>query len=154
MLPAKDLLMLYNDILLVVRPGFKVEQRLNNVYLFLESFDRDKRMGASTIVLAGRFCITFFDCRFNGELIGWPCSGVRPFSFRRQQFQRSSPLKPLGQSKPNFTLGILRKVEESLYKSSRAHDQDGCHRYEYENRLQIFFSRTRRHIILKLGVKH
>ena len=64
MLPAKDLLMLYNDILLVVWPGLKVKQRLNYVYLFLETFARDKRMGASTIVLAGRYCITFFDCRF------------------------------------------------------------------------------------------
>ena len=42
-----------------------------------------------------------------GELIVYPCSGVRPSSVRRpsvvHHFQRSSPLKPLGQSKPNFT---------------------------------------------------
>ena len=42
-----------------------------------------------------------------GELIVYPCSVVRP-SVRRPSsvvhtFQRSSPLKPLGQSKQNFT---------------------------------------------------
>ena len=46
-----------------------------------------------------------------GELIVYPCSVVRP-SVRRpsvvrpsvvHNFQRSSSLKPLGQSKPNFT---------------------------------------------------
>ena len=41
-----------------------------------------------------------------GELIVYPCSVVRP-SVRRpsivHHFQRSSSLKPLGQSKPNFT---------------------------------------------------
>ena len=31
---------------------------------------------------------------------------------RRTQFQRSSPLKPLGQSKPNFMWSILRKGEQ------------------------------------------
>ena len=43
-----------------------------------------------------------------GELIVYPCSGIRPsssvvhLSVVRPQFQTSSPLKPLGQSKPNF----------------------------------------------------
>ena len=49
--------------------------------------------------------------RLTGELIVYPCSGVRPSSVRRSQFQRSSPLKPLGQSKPNFMWSILRKGE-------------------------------------------
>ena len=57
--------------------------------------------------------------RLTGELIVYPCSGVRPSSsvvrpssvVRRPQFQRSSPLKPLGQSKPNFMWSILRKGE-------------------------------------------
>ena len=34
--------------------------------------------------------------RLIGELIVYPCSGVRPSSVRRPQFQRSSSLKPLG----------------------------------------------------------
>ena len=34
-----------------------------------------------------------------------------PASVRRPQFQRSSPLKPLGQSKPNFMWSIFRKGE-------------------------------------------
>ena len=72
--------------------------------------------------------------RLTGELIVYPCSGVRPASVvvhpsvRRPQFQRSSPLKPLGQSKPNFMWSILGKGslgrgKESLYKWSRSHDQ-------------------------------
>ena len=36
-----------------------------------------------------------------GELIVYPCSVVHPSVVHH--FQRSSPLKPLGQSKPNFT---------------------------------------------------
>ena len=41
--------------------------------------------------------------RLIGELIVYPCSGVRPSSSyeRRQQFQTSS-LKPLARTKPNF----------------------------------------------------
>ena len=38
--------------------------------------------------------------------------------------QRSS-LKPFGQSKPN----VLGRENESLYKWSRSHDQDGRHGY-------------------------
>ena len=56
--------------------------------------------------------------RLTGELIVCPCSGVRrPSSVgvrRRSQFQRSSPLKPLGQSKPNFMWSILRKGERKF----------------------------------------
>ena len=46
--------------------------------------------------------------RLTGELIVYPCSGVRR---RRSQFQRSFPLKPHGQAKPNFMWSILRKGE-------------------------------------------
>ena len=38
----------------------------------------------------------------------------RPSSVVRPQFQRSSPLKPLGQSKPNFMWSIHRKVERKF----------------------------------------
>ena len=42
-------------------------------------------------------------------------SVVRPSSsVVRPQFQRSSPLKPLGQSKPNFMWSILRKGERKF----------------------------------------
>ena len=55
--------------------------------------------------------------RLTGRLIVYPCSGVRPSSsvvarpsvVRRPQFQRSSPLKPLSQSNPNFMWSILGK---------------------------------------------
>ena len=49
-----------------------------------------------------------------GELIVYPCSGVRCDRHcrrRRQQFQTSSHLKPLGQSKPNFMWSLLGKGE-------------------------------------------
>ena len=35
-------------------------------------------------------------------------------TFSRPQFQRSSPLKPRGQSKPNFMWSILRKGERKF----------------------------------------
>ena len=46
-----------------------------------------------------------------GELIVYPCSGVRCRRGRGQQFQTTSPLKPLGQSKPNFMWSLLGKGE-------------------------------------------
>ena len=53
-----------------------------------------------------------------GELLVYPCSGVRRCCRRcrrrRQQFQTSSPLKPLGQSTPNFMLSLLRKGEQKF----------------------------------------
>ena len=60
--------------------------------------------------------------RLIGELIGYPRSGVRRSSSSsvRPQFQTSSPLKPLGHSKPNFVWSLLGKGEESLYKWSRS----------------------------------
>ena len=48
----------------------------------------------------------------------------------------------------------LGRENEILYKWSRSHDQDGRHGYEYQKRLKIFFFRTRRSMILKLGKKH
>ena len=44
-----------------------------------------------------------------GELIVYPCSVVRPSVVHH--FQRSSSLKQLGQSKPNFTWSIYGKGE-------------------------------------------
>ena len=65
--------------------------------------------------------------RLIGELIGYPRSGVRRSSSSsvRPQFQTSSPLKPLGQSKPANQNQILYgasmgKENESLYKWSRS----------------------------------
>ena len=49
-----------------------------------------------------------------GELIVYPCSGVRPSSVVHSQFQTSSPLKPLGQSKPNFMWSLLGKGEQKF----------------------------------------
>ena len=55
--------------------------------------------------------------RLIGELIGYPWSGVRrrPASFVIcPQFQTSSPLKLLGQSKPNFMWSLLGKGERKF----------------------------------------
>ena len=89
--------------------------------------------------------------------MGWPCSGVRPSSLssvRRPQFQRSSPLKLLDRSKPNIMWSILRRGgNETLYKWSRSHDQDGRHAHIcLKKRKQIFFSGTGGLISTKLGV--
>ena len=48
----------------------------------------------------------------------------------------------------------LGRGNENLNKWSRSHDQDGHHRYKYQKPLKIIFSRTRRPMILKLGMKH
>ena len=49
--------------------------------------------------------------RLTGELIGYPW--IRRPSVR-SHFQTSSPLKPLGQSKPNFTWSLLGKGERKF----------------------------------------
>ena len=69
--------------------------------------------------------------------------------------QISFSLIPLSQSKLNFVWSILRKGEgRSLYEWSRSHDQDRRHDYKKQKPLKIFFSRTKRPVILKLGMKH
>ena len=77
---------------------------------------------APDISLRGSF-LAHLSRRLTGELIVYPGSGVRPSSsvvvrrpsvVRRPQFQRSSPLKPLSQSKPNFMWSILRKGERKF----------------------------------------
>ena len=49
---------------------------------------------------------------------------------------------------------FLGRGNESLYKWSRSHDQDGRHGYKKQKRLKTFFFRTRRPMILKLGMNH
>ena len=53
--------------------------------------------------------------RLIGELIGYSWSGVRP-SVVVHNAQRSSSLKPLGQSKPNFMWSLLGKGERKFIK--------------------------------------
>ena len=54
-----------------------------------------------------------------GEIIVYPFSGV--CNCGRQQFQKSSPLKPLGQSKPNFMWSLLGKGEQEFYINGPGH---------------------------------
>ena len=63
--------------------------------------------------------------RLIGELNVYPCSGVRPSVI--DTFQTSSPLKPLGQPKPNFMWSPLGRGNESLFTASGSHDQGGRH---------------------------
>ena len=52
-----------------------------------------------------------------GEFIVYSCSGVRHHRCRccrHQQFQTSSPLKPLGQSKKFFMWSLLGKGERKF----------------------------------------
>ena len=46
----------------------------------------------------------------------------------------------------------LGRGNESVYKWSRSHDQDGRHAHIWWKLLKIFFSRTRSPMILKLGL--
>ena len=57
---------------------------------------------------------------FTGELIVYTCSGIRPSSVVVHNFKDFL----------NFVWSILRKGNESLYKWSRSHDQDGRHGYK------------------------
>ena len=80
------------------------------------SFTHRHRIGHIKTLKLNHKCLNIFlahlSRRLTGELIVYPCSGVRPSSsIHRPQFQRSSPLKLLGQSKPNFMWSILRKGE-------------------------------------------
>ena len=100
--------------------------------------------------------------RTNGPLVSSPepkahkvslQDGHALASISRPQFQRSSPLKSLGQSKPNFMWSILGKGEQKYKKWSRSHDQDGRHAHIYgKNHKKIFFSGTGGPILTKLGM--
>ena len=64
-------------------------------------------------------------------------------------FQTSSPLKPLGQSMPNFMWSLLGKWERKLYKRYRSHDQDGRHAHLWQKPSKLFY-RTNGTMIMKL----
>ena len=66
-----------------------------------------------------KICLTFYQ-RYS---IGRPLSSVCMYVC--QHFHTSSPLKPLGRLKPNYMWILLGWGNESLFKRSRSHDQDG-----------------------------
>ena len=70
--------------------------------------------------------------------------------------ETSSPLKPLGQSKPNFIWSILGRGERKFTDiNGQGHmTKMAAMAINRKKPLKIFFSRTRRPMILKLGVKH
>ena len=82
------------------------------------------------------------------RLIVYPCSVIRRRRLcrcRRQQFQTSSPLKPLGQSKSNFMWSLLMK---GSYINSLDHMTKMAATPIYGK----IFSRTKSLMILKLGM--
>ena len=66
-----------------------------------KNYHRSKR------ILIGIYEIPLRTLLAHGELIGYPCSGVRRPSVRHPQFQTSSSPKPLDRSKPNFMWSLL-----------------------------------------------
>ena len=80
-----------------------------------------------------------------GELIVYPrrpsvvhLSSVRPSS------SISSPLKPLGQSKPIFCGASLGRENESMLTASWSHDQDGHHAHIWSKPFKHLLLRNRR----------
>ena len=60
-----------------------------------------------------------------GELIVYPCSGVRPSSVHN--FKHLLLRNRLANQSQILCGASLGRGNESLYKWSRSHDQDGCH---------------------------
>ena len=97
-------------------------------------------------VIVRRFILAHLSQRLIGELIGYPWSGVRCLSSSvvvRPQFQMSSPLKPLGQSKPNFMCSLLGPGHMTKMAATPIYGKKPS---------KIFFSRTGGPIFTKLGM--
>ena len=94
-------------------PNFYIVKRVcRDIYLF---FLRPCHTLTSwSYELSSAHFLAHLSRRLTGELIVYPCSVVRPSVVRHPQFQRSSPLKPLGQSKSNLMWSILRKGERKF----------------------------------------
>ena len=66
-----------------------------------------------------------------------------------------NPLKPLGQSKPNFMWSILRKRENKFILNGPGHmTKMAAMAIISKKHIRIFSSRTRWPVILKLVMKH
>ena len=89
-----------------------------------------------------------------GELIVYPYSGVRcrPLSSSSTMFKHLLLWNRFANQSQILCGASLGRGNESLYKWSRSHDQDGRHAHIWEKPLKIFFSRTRSPMILKLGM--
>ena len=91
-----------------------------------------------------------------GELIVYPYSGVRVASLLSSSSStmfKHLLLRNRFANQSQILCGAsLGRGNESLYKWSRSHDQDGRHAHIWLKPLKIFFSRTRSPMILKLGM--
>ena len=88
-----------------------------------------------------------------GELIVYPYSGVRVSSLLSSSsstmFKHLLLWNRFANQSQILCGASWGRGNESLYKWSRSHDQDGRHA---QKPLKIFFSRTRSPMILKLGI--
>ena len=80
-----------------------------------------------------------------------PCPGAIPTHIYFYSIQTYSSLKPLGQSKPNCMWIIVRKGSDSCING---HMTKMATMAINSKIFKIFFFRTRRPVILKLGMKH
>ena len=95
--------------------------------------------------------------RLTGELIGYPWNCRPSVGVRRpsvcSHFQTSAPLKPLGQSKPNFFMEPPWKGGTKVYINGPGHMTKMAATPIYgKNPSKIFFSRTGEPIFTKLSM--
>ena len=83
-------------------------------------------------------------------MIVYLCSGVIS---RHPPFLKIFSSETTWPIKAKFCVESLGRGNESLYKWSRSHDQDGHHAHIWQKPLKIF-SRTKSLLILKLGMQH
>ena len=90
-------------------------------------------VGSVAHVRQSQLFLAHLSRRLMGELIAYQSlrrPSVRP-SVRRpsvcQHFRTSSPLKPLGKLNSSFIWRLYRTREQSLFKWSWSHEQDGRH---------------------------
>ena len=96
--------------------GFRTTSEVIVLYVFTLQFVTSSSLPEAIHCLPYRFSLlAHLSRRLTGELIVYPCSGVRPsFTICGIIHKRSSSLKPLGQSKPNFIWTILSKGERKF----------------------------------------
>ena len=91
--------------------------RIYSFFFFGLNYDFNWPITYHVLLKEQNFCIQLLFLahlrrRLTGELIGYPW--IQRPSVRRPHFQTSSPLKPLGKSKPNFMWSLLGKGERKF----------------------------------------
>ena len=102
---------------ILLLPYYKLAMSIHLMKFIMKTCPCNSYPLAPPGVYRGYTLLAHLSQRLIGELIGYPWSGVRrlsPSSGVRPQFQMSSPLKPLCQSKPNFMWSLLGKGERKF----------------------------------------